>query len=231
MLVDTPSPLPHFSFETPPRAAPPFGRDLRLAGLAQTMPLIVCDAPKAQSGRITTLKPACSFGTLQTPHCGSAPAGESVTHKKMLRIGGTNSTSLLESAKLRKKRTQNELTLKPGIALRRAGIVQLGRLAQTLFFNVCDAPKVQFGQIVLLRLPGPSGHRRHETSGSAPAAALRESAEQSQNVYENKGSVTKSTTLWPLLTQGGEFPGLPSSDEEGLGVVGPSSLGVKVVFR
>ena len=42
MLVDTPSPLPHFSFETPPRAAPPFGRDLRLAGLAQTMPLTVC---------------------------------------------------------------------------------------------------------------------------------------------------------------------------------------------
>ena len=103
MLVDTPSPLPHFSFETPPRAATPFGRDLRLAGLAQTMPLIVCDAPKAQSGRITTLKPACSFGTLQTPHCGSAPAGESVTHKKMLRIGGTNSTSLFKISKTSKK--------------------------------------------------------------------------------------------------------------------------------
>ncbi len=43
------------------------------------------------------------------------------------------------------------------------------------------------------------------------------STEQSQNVYENKGSPRKSTTPGPLLIQGGEFPGCPSSDEEGLG--------------
>jgi hypothetical protein len=42
--------------------------------------------------------------------------------------------------------------------------------------------------------------------------------ERSGNVYENKGSVQKSTTPDPSLSREGNS-GLPSSDEEGLGVV------------
>ena len=44
--------------------------------------------------------------------------------------------------------------------------------------------------------------------------------EQSENVYENKGPETEINYPWPLLIQGGGIRELPSSDEEGLGVVG-----------
>jgi hypothetical protein len=40
------------------------------AGLAQTLPLNVCDGPKAQLGQIVPLAPTCPFGTSQTPHIG-----------------------------------------------------------------------------------------------------------------------------------------------------------------
>jgi hypothetical protein len=39
-------------------------------GLAQTLPLIVCDAPKAQVGQIVPLDLTCPFGTSRTPHIG-----------------------------------------------------------------------------------------------------------------------------------------------------------------
>ena len=48
--------------------------------------------------------------------------------------------------------------------------------------------------------------------------------EQSENVYENKGSVQKLNHPFPLLIQGGEFE-LPSSDEEGWGVMGGKVFG------
>ena len=51
------------------------------------------------------------------------------------------------------------------------------------------------------------------------------STEQSQNVYENKGSAGKSTTPGPSLSKEGNR-GLPSSVEEGLGVVRLCVLGV-----
>ena len=43
--------------------------------------------------------------------------------------------------------------------------------------------------------------------------------ERTGNVYENKGPARKSTTLDPSLSKEGNS-GHPSSDEEGLGVVG-----------
>jgi len=49
--------------------------------------------------------------------------------------------------------------------------------------------------------------------------------EQSENVYENKGSVQKSTTPDPSFSKEGNH-GLPSSDEEGLGVVRLCGLSV-----
>ena len=52
------------------------------------------------------------------------------------------------------------------------------------------------------------------------------STEQSQNVYENKGSAGKSTTPGPSLSKEGNR-GLPSSVEEGLGVVRTCNPGVK----
>jgi hypothetical protein len=67
-------------------------------------------------------------------------------------------------------------------------------LAQTLPFNVCDAPKAQFGHIVPLVLGLSLRDSADPTNqGSAPAA-VSEIAEQSENVYENKGSGQKSTT-------------------------------------
>jgi len=53
----------------------------------------------------------------------------------------------------------------------------------------------------LYRLPSPvpSGHRRPHISGSAPAPALRESREQSENVYENKGRLRKPNAQRPPL--------------------------------
>ena len=38
-----------------------------VGGLAQTLPLNVCDAPKAQFGQIVLLGLTCPFGTSQTP--------------------------------------------------------------------------------------------------------------------------------------------------------------------
>jgi hypothetical protein len=77
------------------------------------------------------------------------------------------------------------------------GAMDFGGLAQTLLLNVCDARKAQFSQIVPLAPPVPSGHRRPHISGSAPAPALRESREQSENVYENKGRLRKPNAQRP----------------------------------
>ncbi len=59
-------------------------------------------------------------------------------------------------------------------------------------------------------------------SDAVPGRQLRcrtpKSAEQSENVYENKGSAENSTTPDPSLSKEGNRE-LPSSDEEGLGVV------------
>ena len=46
-----------------------------------------------------------------------------------------------------------------------------GGLAQTLFLNVCDAPKAQFGQIVSLALTCPSGTSQTQYPG---VCAIRE---------------------------------------------------------
>ncbi len=43
---------------------------VKSCGLAQTLLLNVCDAPKAQFGQIVPLALACPFGTSQTPHVG-----------------------------------------------------------------------------------------------------------------------------------------------------------------
>jgi len=51
------------------------------------------------------------------------------------------------------------------------------------------------------------------------------SREQSENVYENKGMAQKSTAPGPSLSKEGNR-GLPSSVEEGLGVVRLCVLGV-----
>ena len=45
-----------------------FGKKVR--GLAQTLLLNVCDAPKAQVGQIVRLALTCPFGTSQTPEIG-----------------------------------------------------------------------------------------------------------------------------------------------------------------
>jgi hypothetical protein len=42
----------------------------RYRALAQTLPLNVCDAPKAQVGQIVPLGLTCPFGTSQTPYFG-----------------------------------------------------------------------------------------------------------------------------------------------------------------
>ena len=63
-----------------------------------------------------------------------------------------------------------------------------------------------------LRQPESSAKSRKLT---AESCFLRE---QSENVYENKGTVQKSTTPDPSLCEEGNC-GLPSSDEEGVGVV------------
>ncbi len=42
----------------------------RYLGLAQTLFLNVCDAPKAQVGQIVPLGRTCPFGTSQTPYFG-----------------------------------------------------------------------------------------------------------------------------------------------------------------
>ena len=50
------------------------------AGLAQTLPLDACDAPKAQAGQIVPRAPACPFGTSQTRSfraCANPPGGSS----------------------------------------------------------------------------------------------------------------------------------------------------------
>jgi hypothetical protein len=61
-------------------------------------------------------------------------------------------------------------------------------LAQTLPLNVCDAPKAQAGQVAPAGLH-PSlrdiADPRHQ--GSKPSVDSK-TAEQSENVYENKGS-------------------------------------------
>ncbi len=67
-------------------------------------------------------------------------------------------------------------------------------------------------------------------TGSVPGCRLSTSRfskmrEQSENVYENKGSVQKSTTPDPSFSKEGNH-GLPSSDEEGLGVVRLCGLSV-----
>jgi hypothetical protein len=41
-----------------------------VGGLAQTLPLNVCDAPQAQFGQIVPLGLTCPFGTSQTPEFG-----------------------------------------------------------------------------------------------------------------------------------------------------------------
>ena len=41
-----------------------------VGGLAQTVLLNVCDAPKAQAGESALLAPTCPFGRSQTPHPG-----------------------------------------------------------------------------------------------------------------------------------------------------------------
>jgi hypothetical protein len=46
-------------------------------GLAQTLPLNVCDAPKAQFGQIVPYGLTCPFGTPQTPHIGVCATRES----------------------------------------------------------------------------------------------------------------------------------------------------------
>ena len=65
-------------------------------------------------------------------------------------------------------------------------------LAQTLLLNVCDAPKAQFRQIVPLALTCPFGTSQTPQDGACAnrnwRAKYRISTEQSQNVYENKGS-------------------------------------------
>ena len=55
--------------------------------------------------------------------------------------------------------------------------------------------------------------------------AAAKTGEQSENVYENKGPVQKSTAPIPSLSKEGNS-GLPSSDKEGLGVVRLCGLGV-----
>jgi hypothetical protein len=77
------------------------------------------------------------------------------------------------------------------------------RLAQTLPLNVCDAPKAQACQVVALVLTCPFG-----TSQTPDVRVLRQPwtwklAEQSENVYENKGSVQKSSTPDPSFSKDG----------------------------
>jgi hypothetical protein len=77
------------------------------------------------------------------------------------------------------------------------------RLAQTLPLNVCDAPKAQACQVVVLVLTCPFG-----TSQTPDVRGLRQPwtwklAEQSENVYEKKGSAKKSTTPDPSLSKDG----------------------------
>jgi hypothetical protein len=43
-------------------------------GLAQTLPLNVCDAPKAHVGQFVTIALTCPFGTSQTPQIGVCPS-------------------------------------------------------------------------------------------------------------------------------------------------------------
>ena len=92
-------------------------------------------------------------------------------------------------------------------------------LAQKLLLNVCSAPKAQFGHIVRQALTCPFGTPQtpHSRGLRQPRLAWLRAAfrrEQSENVYENKGSPWKSTTPGPSLAKEGNLS-FPSSDEEG----------------
>jgi hypothetical protein len=50
-----------------------------VGGLAQTLLLNVCDAPKAQVGQIAPRVPTCLFETSQTPHIGVCAIPKGVT--------------------------------------------------------------------------------------------------------------------------------------------------------
>ncbi len=61
-------------------------------------------------------------------------------------------------------------------------------LAQTLLWNVCDAPKAQFGQFMTIALTCLFGTSQTPQIGGLRQPGLPKLAEQSENVYENKGS-------------------------------------------
>jgi len=79
-----------------------------------------------------------------------------------------------------------------------------------------------------IRNAHPAQRPRRKPNCGYPALHHTKSREQSQNVYENKGSAWKSTTPDPSLSKEGN-PRVPSSDEEGRGVVGFCALARKRV--
>jgi len=67
-------------------------------------------------------------------------------------------------------------------------------LAQTLPLNVCDAPKAQAGEVVPLALTCPFGTSQTPDTKGLRHPWTQKTAEQSENVYENKQSRSREVT-------------------------------------
>ena len=164
MLVDTPSPLPHFSFETPPRAAPPFGRDLRLAGLAQTMPLTVCRCAEGAVRSDYNAETRVFLRDIADPTLRvCAGRGVSDSQKDVKNRGNELNKSFRiskTSKKTNSKRTHLEAR---NYAVGEPESFNLAGWRRRCSSMSAMRRKCSSVRSCFCAWPGPSGHRRHET--------------------------------------------------------------------
>jgi len=136
---------------------------------------------RRRSVRFVQLAPICPFGRSQTPYSGGLRHPWESTD-----FGGRESGEQSENV------YENKGSMGRG-------------LAQRLLLNVCDAPEAQVGEVC----PACSDLSLREIAdpiqrGSAPSMGIngfggRESGEQSENVYENKGSMGRGLAQTLLL--------------------------------
>ena len=74
-----------------------------------------------------------------------------------------------------------------------------------MLLNVCDAPKAQAGQVEPLVLTCPFGTSQTPDIRGLRHPSTRKLAEQSENVYENKGREQEPTTPDPSLSKEGNY--------------------------
>jgi hypothetical protein len=91
----------------------------------------------------------------------------------------------------------------PGMSMKTNESAKSHGAAQALLLNVCDAPKAQVGQVVLLVLTCPFGTSQTPDLRGLRHPSTRKPGEQSENVYENKGTAQQSTTPGLSLSKEG----------------------------